>query len=224
MLQTFLESAPLGMLPLAVWLKIGDAALVAAWAVVAVLIADRVCKARGQSLGVSLTLAIPAAVLVAIGAFAVTDGARGVAVGLMSASLLVAVWTDLRFRRVFEALSYPSVVVIIAASIAAGRVTDALIGALVVAGPLGLIAVVTRGNMGLGDVAIALSIGAAFGLVSGATALWITFIVGGVVGVLLLRVGKDRKTAIPYVPLLGLGATITMAFGSTIDRFVFFVR
>ncbi|MGN6162717.1 MAG: prepilin peptidase [Marmoricola sp.] len=72
------------------------------------------------------------------------------------------------------------------------------------------IAVIAKGAMGFGDVKLA-------GLLGGAMAYWswgtlltgafLAFIIGSVVGVLLISLGKaGRKTAIPFGPFMILGA------------------
>lgn len=73
-----------------------------------------------------------------------------------------------------------------------------------------LIAVVAKGAMGFGDVKLAGVLGGAMAYLSWGTLLtgaFLAFIVGSVVGVLLMSIGKaGRKTAIPFGPFMILGA------------------
>jgi len=85
---------------------------------------------------------------------------------------------------------------------------------LIVMIPLLVIFLVTRGRgMGFGDVKYSLVVGMMLGIWSGFTALYISFILGGLVGVYLLFVMKmDRKKAIPFGPYLFIGTYIMYFF------------
>jgi leader peptidase (prepilin peptidase)/N-methyltransferase len=73
-----------------------------------------------------------------------------------------------------------------------------------------LIAVVAKGAMGFGDVKLAGVLGGAMAYLSWGTLLsgaFLAFILGSVVGVLLMAVGKaGRRTAIPFGPFMIVGA------------------
>ena len=80
-----------------------------------------------------------------------------------------------------------------------------------------LLAIISRGGMGWGDVKLAALIGLATGFPLVFVALIIGAILGGVVAVALL-IGKKRgrKEAIPFGPFLSLAAMVTLLWGSNI--------
>jgi len=80
-----------------------------------------------------------------------------------------------------------------------------------------LIAVISRGGMGWGDVKLAALVGLATGIPLVFLALIIGTILGGLVAVALL-IGKKRgrREAIPFGPFLSLSTLITLLWGSRI--------
>jgi leader peptidase (prepilin peptidase)/N-methyltransferase len=79
------------------------------------------------------------------------------------------------------------------------------------------IVVVSRGGMGGGDVKLAALMGLYLGPVNVGIALFLAFLAGGVVGVILLATKlKSRKDVIPFGPYLALGSVIAFLWGSNI--------
>jgi len=80
-----------------------------------------------------------------------------------------------------------------------------------------LIAIISRGGMGWGDVKLAGLIGLATGFPLVFVALITGAILGGLVaGVLLAMKKKGRKEAIPFGPFLSVATLITLLWGSSI--------
>ena len=80
-----------------------------------------------------------------------------------------------------------------------------------------LIAIVSRGGMGWGDVKLATLIGIASGFPLVFVALLMGTIMGGVVAAFLLLTGrKGRREPIPFGPFLSLAALITLLWGNNI--------
>ncbi|MDH5781822.1 MAG: A24 family peptidase, partial [Dehalococcoidia bacterium] len=80
-----------------------------------------------------------------------------------------------------------------------------------------LIAIISRGGMGWGDVKLAALIGLATGFPLVLLALLIGAIIGGLVAVVLLIAKKrGRKEAIPFGPFLSLATLVTLLWGSSI--------
>lgn len=120
----------------------------------------------------------------------------GIPVGLVAGSLILP---DPFMR--FSALGFKS----------------SLIGFLVGGGLFYLIAVVSKGGMGGGDIKMMAMIG---GLMGWKSVLLITFLgslSGSVIGIfLMVYKGKGRKSKIPFGPFLALGTVITLFFGQEI--------
>lgn len=84
-------------------------------------------------------------------------------------------------------------------------------------GLLLLIAVLSRGGMGGGDIKLAAVMGLLLGWKYLLVALFLAFLAGGIIGtlMLLLRI-KKMKEAIPFGPYLALGAIIAALVGDKI--------
>lgn len=96
-------------------------------------------------------------------------------------------------------------------------VVDMLMAGLIGGGLLLLIALVTGGGMGGGDIKFAAALGLCFGWQSLLLTLFLSFIFGGIGGVLLLLCKiKNRKDFIPFGPFIALGALVSMLYGNNI--------
>ena len=96
-------------------------------------------------------------------------------------------------------------------------IADAATGGGVGFGLLLLIALLSRGGMGWGDVKLAGLIGLVTGFPLVFIALFLAIICGGLTAaVLLLSKLKSRKDAIPFGPFLALGTMATLFWGSNL--------
>lgn len=103
-----------------------------------------------------------------------------------------------------------------------------LIGMLAGSGILLLIALISiliyggEGGMGMGDVKLFVVIGLYTGIKVSLLALWLSFITGGIIGMLLLLVfRKDRKLAIPFGPFIVIGTWLAVFFYDIILEWIF---
>jgi len=97
------------------------------------------------------------------------------------------------------------------------RILSGVIGGAIGFVLLLIIALVSRGGMGWGDVKMAGLIGLVTGFPLVFVALFMGVILGGLVaGLLLLLKIKKRKEPIPFGPFLSLGAITTLLWGSDI--------
>lgn len=140
-------------------------------------------------------------------------------------SLMPAIaWIDIEHRIIPNRITYPAfiafVVYVVVAWLFDGG-TDparALIGALLYAGVLFVVAIVSRG-MGMGDVKLALVIGIVLGalglrFVGVAAAGAVLF--GGLGGIVALASGRNRKAMIPFGPYMAAGAVVAAFWGERI--------
>lgn len=99
---------------------------------------------------------------------------------------------------------------------------DSIVGAVVGFGVLFLIAIVSKGGMGGGDIKLFFVIGLVLGWVPTLLTLFLASIIGTVIGVISLRRTKQgRKTPIPFGPSIAIAAIIAYFYGeSLVDWYV----
>lgn len=136
--------------------------------------------------------------------------------------LLALALIDIEHRRLPNRIVYPSsaaaCLLILAGDLSGGMmdIIDGALGALAFGGLLLLVAIVSRGGMGLGDVKFAGLIGLVLGAIdlsSVAVAAGAAIILGGLVASIYLLRGADRRSAVPFGPMLAAGATVAMLWG-----------
>lgn len=92
---------------------------------------------------------------------------------------------------------------------------DSLLGAVIGFGILLLIAVISKGGMGGGDIKLFFLIGLVLGTVHTLLTLFLASLIGMVVGIIVLKVrGQGRRTPIPFGPSIALGAVIAYFYGA----------
>lgn len=92
-----------------------------------------------------------------------------------------------------------------------------LSGAILGGGILLLTAIISRGGMGGGDIKLMFAAGLFLGLANTALALFLAFLSGSIVGIvlMLLRI-KGRKDPIPFGPFLSFGIFVAVLWGYVI--------
>lgn len=92
---------------------------------------------------------------------------------------------------------------------------DAIAGALVGFGLLLLIAIVSKGGMGGGDIKLFFVIGLVLGVSGTLLTLFLASLIGAIAGLFMLRKSEQgRKTPVPFGPSIALGAVITYFWGA----------
>ncbi|MCZ2258416.1 prepilin peptidase [Sporosarcina sp. G11-34] len=92
---------------------------------------------------------------------------------------------------------------------------DGLLGAVVGFGVLYLIAVVSKGGMGGGDIKLFFVLGLVLGTINTLLTLFLAALIGTILGLIILkRSGQGRKTPIPFGPSIALAAVIVFFWGS----------
>jgi len=88
---------------------------------------------------------------------------------------------------------------------------------------LALIILITRGGMGWGDVEIALICGLFLGFKYTVLMLFLAFIIGAIIGLVLILLGKkSRKDYIPFGPFIVIASFITVFLGQSILNWYLF--
>jgi leader peptidase (prepilin peptidase)/N-methyltransferase len=141
---------------------------------------------------------------------------QGLAAALLGVVLVPVVVIDLEHRLIPDVLVLPAAGVALVLGVLAdpARWWAPVAAALGAAGFMFLLWLLYPGGMGLGDVKLALLMGAVLGA-SVVPALAVAFATGAVLGVgLLLRHGAAaRRTAVPFGPFLAAGALVALWWG-----------
>ncbi|MEG0258618.1 MAG: prepilin peptidase [Lysinibacillus sp.] len=94
---------------------------------------------------------------------------------------------------------------------------DSILGAVVGFCILYLIAVLSRGGMGGGDIKLFFLLGLVLGTVGALMTLFFASIIGMIVGIFILKArGQGRKTPVPFGPSIALAAIIVYFYGEEV--------
>jgi leader peptidase (prepilin peptidase)/N-methyltransferase len=151
------------------------------------------------------------------------------ALGIMAfyACLFISIFViDLEHGLILNKVVYPSIVVALLLALLprpwltqwiVTGIANAAIGGAIGFGLFLLIALVSRGGMGWGDVKLAALIGLATGFPLVFLSIIMGAILGGIVAVALVIAKKrKRRQTIPFGPFLAVAAMITLLWGSNI--------
>jgi leader peptidase (prepilin peptidase)/N-methyltransferase len=183
------------------------------------LLSYALLRGRCRTCGTGIGLRYPAvelttALLVAgcVLAFGLTADAAVAAV--FCVSLVAVSATDLEHRIIPNKIVLPAAAVVLAAQTALHPSPEWALGALGASGFLFVAALAYPAGMGMGDVKLALLMGAMLGRTVG-VALMLGMIVALVPGVVLLAKHgqKARKMGIPFGPFLALGSVVALFWG-----------
>jgi len=151
------------------------------------------------------------------------------ALGIMIfyACLFIVIFViDLEHGLILNKVVYPSLVVALLLALLprpwltqwiVTGIANAAIGGAIGFALFLLIAIVSRGGMGWGDVKLAALIGLAAGFPLVFLAIIMAAILGGIVAVaMVIAKKKQRRQTIPFGPFLAVAAMITLLWGSNI--------
>ena len=176
-------------------------------------------RGRCRSCGSGISLRYPAVELATAGLVAACFLAFGLSAdalvsGFFCALLVAISATDLEHRIVPNRIVVPGAALVLAAQTALHPSPEWALGALGASGFLFLAALAYPSGMGMGDVKLALLLGAMLGRLVG-VALMLGMVAALVPSVVLLaRHGTAaRKMGIPFAPFLALGAIIALFAG-----------
>src|SRR3989449_6069457 len=144
------------------------------------------------------------------------------AAALLSLMLVAVFFIDLDHQIVPNAITYPGIVAGLLLAIPQGRIVPSVVVAAGAGALFLVIAVVSHGGMGGGDIKLAAMMGAFLGWPATAGALLLAFVTGAVAGVLLIAFKRrSRKDPIPFGPSLAAGGVIAMFAGESLLRWYF---
>jgi leader peptidase (prepilin peptidase)/N-methyltransferase len=138
---------------------------------------------------------------------------------LLTSALLIVTMVDLDYRIIPNIITLPGMVVGISLSMGVLPLTPlASLSGLMIGGAIFyLIALVSKGGMGGGDIKLIAMIGAFLGLRGGLFTIFASALLGSGVGLMLVLLGKrGRKDRVPFGPFLSFGAILFMLCGDSI--------
>lgn len=140
---------------------------------------------------------------------------------ILFSSLIVASVIDLHHRIIPDVITIPGIIAGLLASafILPPGVRDSVAGALLGGVLFFLVALVSRGGMGGGDIKLIAMIGAFLGWINVIITIIISSFIGSLVGIsLMIFFGKGRKYPVPFGPFLSMGGIISLFFSREIVR------
>jgi leader peptidase (prepilin peptidase)/N-methyltransferase len=126
---------------------------------------------------------------------------------IFTSILLVAAFTDIETGIIPDFITYPALVAGLVLSCFTIGFQDSFVGALILGGVFLIVALISRGGMGGGDIKLGAVIGAFVGIPGVLLVFVISSLLGGIWALALLTSRKaGRKSAIKFGPFLALAA------------------
>jgi len=138
---------------------------------------------------------------------------------LLFSSLLVVTFIDLDHQIIPDRITLPGMIIGLVTSAVVLPITflNSILGLLLGGGLFYIVAAVSRGGMGGGDIKLMAMIGAFLGWKLALLTIFIGALTGSFVGLFLMAFkGKGRKYPVPFGPFLSLGAVICLFQGAVI--------
>ena len=144
---------------------------------------------------------------------------------LLATALLIVSFIDLQHKIIPDVITLPGIVAGIVASLLITPVglVSSILGVVLGGGLFFLIAVISRGGMGGGDIKLVAMIGAFLGWQAVLITIFLGAFTGAMAGLILMLLGKKgRKDMVPFGPFLALGALLAMVWGQ--DMLLWYLR
>jgi leader peptidase (prepilin peptidase)/N-methyltransferase len=135
---------------------------------------------------------------------------------LLATALLIVSFIDLQHKIIPDIITLPGIIAGVVASLLLTPVgvVSPILGVVLGGGLFFLIAVISRGGMGGGDIKLIAMIGAFLGWQAVLITIFLGAFTGAVAGLTLMLLGKKgRKDMVPFGPFLALGALLAMVWG-----------
>ena len=140
----------------------------------------------------------------------------GVVFMLLATALLIASFIDLAHKIIPDVITLPGILAGLLASLLFTPIGigPALLGVVLGGGLFFLVALLSRGGMGGGDIKLIAMIGAFLGWQAVLVTIFLGACFGALVGgSLMLLKKRGRKDPVPFGPFLALGALVAMVWG-----------
>lgn len=138
------------------------------------------------------------------------------AYAILLSSLIIVTVIDLEYKIIPDVITLPGIIIglILSLFILPIPFINSLIGIMTGGGFFYLIALVSRGGMGGGDIKLIAMIGAFLGWEGTLVTILMGSLIGSIIGIaLIITKKKKRRDPIPFGPFLALGAVISIFWG-----------
>lgn len=134
---------------------------------------------------------------------------------VIAAALMVITVVDIRERIIPDYMTLTIIISAVILSAMSGQLVGNFVAGIILFGLLFVVHMLTKGKgMGFGDVKFAFAMGMLLGLWEGFLALYISFLLGGLVGGVLLVSGRKKLTSkIAFGPFLVAGTVVMLLWG-----------
>jgi leader peptidase (prepilin peptidase)/N-methyltransferase len=142
----------------------------------------------------------------------------------LTSTLLAVALIDYDHKIIPNTITLPGIVIGLGLSLWALPITPlvSLLGILIGGAFFYLIALVSKGGMGGGDIKLIAMIGAFLGWQGALFTIFSGALLGSLVGVMLMVLGrKGRKDKVPFGPFLSCGAILFILYGDNLIRWYF---
>src|SRR5579872_5968125 len=195
---------------------IADVVISIAWALFLGIVAQDAARRRGLDL-----YAAPVywAAIASIAALAAATSCVTLKIDATLVVLAVAAVVDAQSGFIFDPLVIAGTVGVLVVAALAGAAASSLYGGAVAGGAVLFIWAITRGRgIGLGDVKLALVVGAGFGPLGGISAVGLSFIVGAAITIARIIAGYARfGSPVRFGPYLLAGSVCLLAYHRLFD-------
>ena len=138
---------------------------------------------------------------------------------LVATSLVIITAIDIKHQIIPDVITIPGIAFGLIVGIYTIGYNDSLLGLFLGSGLFYLLAVLSNGGMGGGDIKYIAAIGALLGWQKVLLVIFIGAFLGSIVGLFLIIIQKkSRKSTIPFGPFLAVGTLITLFYGNSLIR------
>lgn len=138
---------------------------------------------------------------------------------LLFSALVVITFIDLDHQIIPDLITLPGIPIgfLLASIVLPAGIKNSIIGIFLGGGLLYLVALISRGGMGGGDIKLMAMVGAFLGWKAVLLTIFIGSLSGSIVGIFLMVFkGKGRKHPVPFGPFLSLGTIVSIFWGKEI--------
>ncbi len=138
---------------------------------------------------------------------------------LLFSALVVITFIDLDHQIIPDLITLPGIPIgfLLASTVLPAGIKNSIIGIFLGGGLLYLVALISRGGMGGGDIKLMAMVGAFLGWKAVLLTIFIGSLLGSIVGIFLMVFkGRGRKHPVPFGPFLSLGTIVSIFWGKEI--------